>query len=98
METQTQTKILSRIDKRTFEFRHPFGRDYIVISSRGKRVTLYSWVKETADLRVLQRLFKNEQKALECYFYQIEKMLKKNGLREDQVKTIIEEVRRRLEK
>jgi len=50
------------------------------------------------DLRVLQRLFKNEQKALECYFYQIEKMLKKNGLREDQVKTIIEEVRRRLEK
>jgi acyl-CoA thioesterase FadM len=93
-----ETPTLTRIDNHYFELRHEFGCDYIRISHGGERVTLYSWVKEVADLRVHQRLVKDKQKALECYFYQIEKMLSKRGLSEDQIRMVVEEVRRRLEK
>jgi hypothetical protein len=102
METQTQIPTLTRVDERTFEVTKVLEgwpiRSYVKVSPKGERVTIYSWTTTKCDLNVHKRLVKDKSKAIECYLYQVTKSLQQVGMTEEQVKTIVEEVRRRLEK
>jgi len=102
METQTQTPTLTRIDERTFEVMKVLEgwpiKSYVKVSPKGERVTIYSWTTTKCDLNVHKRLVKDKSKAIECYLYQVTKSLQQLGMTEEQVRRIVEEVRRRLEK
>ena len=101
METQTQIPTLTRVDEKTFEFTKVLEgwpvKTYIRVSWGGERVTIYSWNTIKCDLRVHRRLCKDELKALVSYLWQIERSLKQLGMTEEQVRTILNEVKRRLE-
>ena len=100
METKTQIPTLTRVDEKTFEFTKVLEgwpiRSYVKISLRGERVTIYSWETIKCDLRVHRRLCKDELKALVSYLWQIERSLRQLGMTEEQVRTILNEVKRRL--
>jgi len=102
METKTQTPTLIRIDERTFEVTEVLEgwpiKKYVKISPKGERVTIYSWTTTKCDLNVHKRLVKDKSKAIECYLYQVTKSLKGLGMTEEQVREVLNEVRRRLEK
>jgi hypothetical protein len=96
METQT----LVRVDEKTFEFTKVLEgwpiRSYVKVSPKGERVTIYSWETIKCDLNVHKRLCKNELKALESYLWQIERSLRQLGMTEEQVREVLNEVKRRL--
>jgi uncharacterized membrane-anchored protein len=69
----------------------------VKVSPKGERVTIYSWTTTKCDLNVHKRLAKDKSKAIECYLWQIERSLKQLGMTEEQVRTILNEVKRRLE-
>jgi hypothetical protein len=100
METQTQIPTLTRVDEKTFEFTKVLEgwpiKTYIRVSWGGERVTIYSWTTTKCDLNVHRRLVKDKSKAIECYLYQVTKSLQQLGMTEEQVRTIVEEVKRRL--
>jgi hypothetical protein len=100
METQEQTPTLTRIDERTFEVMKVLEgwpiRSYVKVSPKGERVTIYSWTTTKCDLNVHKRLVKDKSKAVESYLYQVTKSLRQLGMNEEQVKMVVEEVRRRL--
>ena len=96
METQTQTPTLTRVDEKTFVLERWPIKTYIKVSWRGERVTIYSWETIKCDLRVHRKLCKDELKALKSYIWQIERSLRQLGMTEEQVRTILNEVKRRL--
>jgi len=95
-----ETPTLTRVDERTFEFTKVLEgwpiRSYVKISPKGERVTIYSWETIKCDLNVHKRLCRDGCKAVESYLYQIERSLKQLGMTEEQVKVILNEVKRRL--
>jgi len=94
VEVEAGRTSLKQIDEGLFEvtryiMRWPI-KSYVKVSRKGERVTVYSWETAVYNARAYR--------SVDGYLASVRAALRRMGLTDEQVTTVLEEVRRRLKR